>query len=424
MSPSRFRDRLVSAQNNILKKKDYIAVAHAELSFQPGAYRRPRRLPLIAAGIAVLAASAAVLHLIANSGEERGAATALLDGRPVSVGEWIFGSPDGEKTLRFPDGSSLSLEGSTGVRIHRLHSDGARLSLEHGGLLAHITHRETTSWLVTAGPFTIAVKGTRFDVDWSPERQSFRLDLREGAVRVTGPMLREGRLMKTGEKLLASLSEERIEIEDAHHIKTVIFNGNEIATIERPGDEDTSFEKSTNIPPIEDNIASASPPSVKKSPLSKSSKWRSLAASGKYEEAMASAKRFGVLDILKNESAATLMMLGDTARRTGEIEIAAKAYRAVRRRYAHTPHASGAAFSLGLMAFDNQRDYRSAAKWFDACTRSNPQGAFTREAAGRLMESLDRAGDPDGARAAARRYLARYPGGPHARLAEKLVAAN
>ena len=139
---------------------------------------------------------------------------------------------------------------------------------------------------------------------------------------------------------------------------------------------------------------------------------------------MALAKQFGVLNILKNESAATLMMLGDTARRTGELDIAAKAYKAVRRRFAHTPHASGAAFALGLMAFDNQRNYRDAAKWFDACTKADPPGAFAREAAGRLMESLDRAGDSDGARAAARQYLARYPGGPHARLAEKLVTTN
>ena len=418
ISPSRFRDRLVSAQNDILEEKDYIGTAQKMLSFRRGAYRRARRLPRIAAGIAVLAVSATIVYLLASRVQQQGPDTALLDGRSVAVGEWIFGSPDEEKTLRFPDGSDLSLERRTGVRIHSLHPEGAHLSLEHGGLSAHIVHKERTAWSVTAGPFTVEVTGTRFDVDWSPERQSFRLDLEEGTVRVTGPMLRDGRLMRAGEKLLASLSEERIEIEDANHLKTVIFNGEETVA-ERGAVDDPPALSPREASPAD---TSPDPAAGKRSPTG--SKWQSLAKSGRYREAMVSAKRSGVPDILKNESAATLMLLGDTARRSGDLDVAAKAYRVVRRRFARTPHASGAAFSLGLMAFDNQRNYQAAAKWFASCTEATPPGAFTREAAGRLMESLDRAGDSEGARTAARRYLTRYPGGPHARLAEKLATSN
>jgi hypothetical protein len=37
------------------------------------------------------------------------------------------------------------------------------------------------------------------------------------------------------------------------------------------------------------------------------------------------------------------------------------------------------------------------------------------------MESLSRSGDRAGARRAAKRYLAKYPSGPHERVARQLV---
>jgi TolA-binding protein len=234
-------------------------------------------------------------------------------------------------------------------------------------------------------------------------------------------MLGDGRLMKAGEKMFASLSDERIEIEDVDHIKTIIFNGKETAATINPNGDNASEEV------LKTSVKADDTPSYslgKQRSRRADSDWQSLARAGKYKYATSSAKQLGVADILKKESAATLMMLGDTARRARVFEIATKAYKVVRRRFPRTIHASGAAFALGLIAFDHRRDYRNAAKWFGMCAQFDPRGAFTREAAGRLMESLDRVGDADRARAAAEKYVARYPGGPHARLAEKLLAMH
>jgi hypothetical protein len=48
---------------------------------------------------------------------------------------------------------------------------------------------------------------------------------------------------------------------------------------------------------------------------------------------------------------------------------------------------------------------------------------MAREATGRLMEAMDRAGDHEGARRIARRYLGAYPNGPHAEQAKRVLDA-
>ncbi|MGC4067479.1 MAG: hypothetical protein QM784_23090 [Polyangiaceae bacterium] len=62
-----------------------------------------------------------------------------------------------------------------------------------------------------------------------------------------------------------------------------------------------------------------------------------------------------------------------------------------------------------------------AARWFSAYLAEQPQGNFAREASGRLVESLHRAGHFAEAQRAAKRYLAVYPTGPHASFAKSLL---
>ena len=79
-----------------------------------------------------------------------------------------------------------------------------------------------------------------------------------------------------------------------------------------------------------------------------------------------------------------------------------------------------AAFSLGRVAYD-RRNYREAARWFQSYLREEPAGGVAREAAGRLIEVQDAAGDDAAAREAATAYLAKYPAGPRARLARTIL---
>jgi outer membrane protein assembly factor BamD (BamD/ComL family) len=53
--------------------------------------------------------------------------------------------------------------------------------------------------------------------------------------------------------------------------------------------------------------------------------------------------------------------------------------------------------------------------------REQPSGSLAPEAHGRLLEALQRSGDSAAARSAASDYLARYPAGPHAEFAKRLL---
>ena len=57
----------------------------------------------------------------------------------------------------------------------------------------------------------------------------------------------------------------------------------------------------------------------------------------------------------------------------------------------------------------------------ETALREDPSGPLARETLGRTMEARSRSGDADGARALARQYLQRYPKGPHAAFATRLL---
>jgi hypothetical protein len=76
--------------------------------------------------------------------------------------------------------------------------------------------------------------------------------------------------------------------------------------------------------------------------------------------------------------------------------------------------ASNAAFAMGRVYFDQRDAYDEAAHWFATYSSERRDGPLAREALGREMEALSRAGDHAGAGRAAEQYLRQYPKGPHA----------
>ena len=77
---------------------------------------------------------------------------------------------------------------------------------------------------------------------------------------------------------------------------------------------------------------------------------------------------------------------------------------------------------MARLHFDQLGQYDEAARWFRTYLGEQPRGPFAREALGRLMESEQRSGQVAQAKETARRYLERYPSGPHAHLAQRLVS--
>ena len=105
------------------------------------------------------------------------------------------------------------------------------------------------------------------------------------------------------------------------------------------------------------------------------------------------------------------------ARLSGNSGHALRAYEGARARFPGTGFAANAAFSMGRVYFDQLDAYADAARSFATYANEQPAGPLLREALGRQMEALSRAGDRAGAARAAERYLRLYPNGPHAPLA-------
>ena len=146
--------------------------------------------------------------------------------------------------------------------------------------------------------------------------------------------------------------------------------------------------------------------------------WATLAAAGKFREALAVAEKAGFEAECQRASGADLLALGDAARLSGSAARAQQAYGAA---HAKLPGGGRSSYSLGLVAFDQRGDFASAARHFETYLREQPGGSLRAEATGRLMESLQRSGRAADARRGAEQYLKHYPGGPQAALARKLA---
>lgn len=149
--------------------------------------------------------------------------------------------------------------------------------------------------------------------------------------------------------------------------------------------------------------------------------WTDLAARGRYAPAFESAQRRGLMTLCDEAPAGELLTLSEVARWSGHASDARRPLLSARARFAGSAEAAAATFALGRIAFDNLRDYGEAAQWFAALLQEQPNGVLAREASGRLLEAYERLGNQSRAAALAERYLARYPAGPHAGLASRIL---
>jgi len=298
--------------------------------------------------------------------------------------------------IHFSDGTTLSMASASRTRVTETSSHGATVVLEEGAISAAVVHREASSWHVAAGPYTVLVTGTKFDVRWSPADQALALDLHEGAVTVLGPSLgTSGRRVAPGESIRFSAAPKRDAIDSSLG---------------------SNVERMTNEPSRED---AAKVPSGE---TGARSSWKQLAQSEHYADALAAAEAENFDSVCRHASGTDLLLLANAARFAGSARRAEQAFRSVRSRFPSTHEAAMAAFTLGRIAYDDRHSYAEAAQWFQSYLHDEPGGGLAREAAGRLIESYRAAGNTRAARDSAQTYLSRYPAGPHAALARSIVS--
>jgi transmembrane sensor len=412
-SLDRLGKKVAEEEDAILERQDRLPAIRQRLFSSGQVPRAPRRESRrwILGGAFALAASLVLVFALQGS-RPLTFVVGTADARGA-LGAWIAAPEVGELPVRFSDGTLLLLDRGSRARVTSTDTSGANITVERGHARADFVPRQHGQWRVDVGPFQVLVTGTRFDVEWDPGQEHFALALHEGLVTVSGPVIGEGRKVHAGETIQAFCKEKRVEISDDAAPATTP-PGAERAVAPGAGPV-------APVPPLEtgpDPVAAGEGPP---SPANAHEGWRELAAAGKYRKALEAAERGGFEKECERASAEDLVALGDAARFAGQPARAVQALQALRKRFPADPRAGAAAFELGRVAFDQQGSFGEAAKWFAIYLRERPHGSLAREASGRLMESLSKAGDNTGARDAATKYLARYPSGPHSELARNLV---
>jgi hypothetical protein len=321
--------------------------------------------------------------------------------RPIAAvepGAWIETKLSESFPLEFSEGSKVLLLGQSRAQVASVDPRGARMVLLHGALTAKIIHRRDTAWAFAAGPFTVRVTGTKLAVAWQPASQNFEVSVDEGSVHVTGPLLEGGRTVTAGQRCAVRVREAELEVTPSPRTPSSaelpVFSVSDLP----PVGSATNFARTDGRPP---------------NGLS----WQELEQHGRYGEAIQVAERQGLGAIYDGGAAEDLMTLARAARFAGRAELATQALQRCRQRFPGDTRAATAAFLLGRGAPPAE-----AAQWFATYLSEQPSGPLAREAAGRLIEAYDRAGNRQAAKEAAQKYLAGYPGGPHAAFAQRILS--
>ncbi len=383
------------------------AVESARRRYLNAALASPRPLWSRSRYVVALAAALAAA-LVVGFGLTRSEAplTFRADGQLGSPETWVAAPAERSVPLRFSDGSALELAPASRARVVTVDGHGASIALENGSLNAHVIHRAGGAWRVIAGPLTVRVTGTKFALRWFAASEEFMVSVSEGSVAVAGSGFGDERAVHAGETLRVFVAEHRLEL-----------------TNQTPGASDTPAKPERAVPleasSVAPELASEARPGA--SAAASEPEWRQLARSGSLRKAFAAADAVGFSAVCSEASAAELLVLGDGARLAGRPDRANEALLALRKRYPGDSRRAAAAFALGKVAFDQTHDYAQAAEWFSTSIREQPGGSLSREAAGRLLEALQRAGNVAAARRAAEDYLSRYPNGPHAAAARAIL---
>jgi hypothetical protein len=345
---------------------------------------RTSRMPMTVAAAFGVAAVAVVLLLWVRSGDASDPLTFTVgpDIRTGQVGIYYAATPDAELPLRFSDGSQVSVQPRGGVRVHETGQKRVAVFVETGRARFDVAHRPEAGWEIAAGPYSVRVTGTAFDLSWTPESRSFELAMRSGAVTVRGPGIESGVVVKGTERFVSRVT---ADVKRPHPAASATGPSNTASSDAL--DETKLDEPKLDEPRLPKAPSGAEkPPSANALPEKPGASWSELAAKGDYASIVRAAEDRGIDRAIAGASADELRALADAARFSGRPALAQRALLAIRSRFAGTKAATGAAFVLGRMV--DGSDARAAVTWYDRYLAEG--GPLAAEAQGRRMLALRR----------------------------------
>jgi ferric-dicitrate binding protein FerR (iron transport regulator) len=370
---------------------------------------------------AALATAVAAAAVIAIFMRYRGSVQAfeVANGSVTSSGYIHPTAPEGAR-VRFGDGTEVVLESGARTRVAEVFTHGARVLLEEGKARLNVVPRREAKWLVEAGPYTIQVTGTVFDVAWLGAEESLDLWLREGSVVVTGPLTTQGFMVRAGQHLVARVRENLLLIDGqpSEDFRTRMSEAaSEGPSPQAPGPARTGGSK---VSRSTDAKAANGGASEEARALS----WSKRLATGDFDGILADADRRGLDGLLSKASRADLAALADAARYARRFDVARRALLAERERFPGSVQANEAAFFLGGLAEADAASAPTALEWYERYLAESPQGTYASQVLGRKLMIVYRLRGREAARPLALGYLNQYPKGPYARYARNLLDTN
>lgn len=334
-----------------------------------------------------------------------------------STPQWVQVGHRDTQLLRFDDGTKVRFNENSAGRVTQIATHEGEVTLENGRVDLQVTHTKSTQWHVLAGPYRVAVTGTKFEVKWNPQRSQLEVNVFEGSVLVTGPMIENGHAVVANRSLTANPSTSHVQLSALDMASA----DTEVVPSVNNGSAETLAEKETaNHARASANTSKKSGRTAKAASNRQSLSWVKDAQAGRYSSVSRQIKALGLRRMLKDAQPAHYLLLGNAARQASDFATAQKVYLQLRTQFAGSGHAATAALYLGRMAFDKQHQYPKAVKWFTTYLNEQQSGTLHRETLGRLMEAQYKSQMKTDAQRTAQRYLSKYPTGPHSSRAKEL----
>lgn len=390
--------------------------------------------------LGVLVVAGAVALIATTSLPQRSdGITFRVEGGTVSDSGYIR-QTDGAASVHFSEGTELALAPGSRARVTNLDARGARVLLESGSARVHVTPRPHARWSVDAGPYTIRVTGTAFDVAWAGGDEVLDLALHNGSVVVNGPLAAQGIVMEPGQHLVANVKAGVIRLDrrrpgpalpehaagdvGAAPGGPVAAGPDEQAPEEMPEGPASPSGLHVRRPSAHRNVGRlVVDPAA--SARTAGSMWAAQLSRGEFEAVVAAAERRGIERTLDEAPGEDLAALADAARYARRTQLAERALLAELRRF---PRSAGrdAAFFLGGLAEERTgaTGASAALDWYDRYLRQSPGGNYASQALGRKMAMEERLGRREATRDVASDYLARFPSGPYAERARALLRSR
>jgi TolA-binding protein len=397
-------------QRRLEQRAAVASIVHAASARRP---RRPRRLLHAALAAALIAVAGAAAALILQVGQARFSGQEGVSLR--KEGLWFESRPGKAMLLRFKDGSRIELASLATGKVVEADEKTVRIVLQGGTLSAGIRRGTGIRWSFRCGSYLVSVKGTAFSMTWSERDRILDLTVLEGTVLVTGAGIAEGGIaVAAGNHLKADEKKRTIFLEPA----STKEKGTETSPPSPPAGEPLSPAATGGVCPAGGPDAPSPGGAGQAVALPESKK---LMEQGEYAGAVASARMAGFDTLLSTLDLPDLWRLADAARYAEDGGSAIEALTAVRARFGSTQQARIAAFLIGRVNADMEKNPSKAASWFSTYLKEDPGGPLSEEALGRLMDAYLKAGKEHDASETARTYLDKYPEGTFAELANSIV---